>query len=133
MTPPKTFLRSILSPCPCPGRNIFLTLGWQGSSSALHQPPSPHFSMWLGGAMTRFKLQRRACQPPWWLYREMEPGAQGRPAQQPPRFLWLAAQQCKKLTSRRLSLAALLCGAGAYRTCPTCAHFGSLAFYGPHG
>ena len=69
MTPPKTFLRSILSPCLHPGRNIFLTLGWQGSSPALHQPPSPHFSVRLSGAMTRFKPQCSICRPPRWLYR----------------------------------------------------------------
>lgn len=41
MTPPKTFLGSVLSPRPRPGRNLFLTLGRQGSSSALPQPFTP--------------------------------------------------------------------------------------------
>lgn len=54
MTPPKTFLRSILSPCPRPGGNLLLALGW-------HQPPSPPG---LGGAMRpRSNLNTASADP----------------------------------------------------------------------
>lgn len=85
MTPPKTFLRSILPPRPRPGGNLLLALGW-------HQPPSPPTAR--GCDETTFKPQHRICRPAPCPHGEMEPGACGRPpAQQPPTSLRRGAQQ----------------------------------------